>query len=57
MLQLLTKGELCLITISTNIRGPILPSGSITEYLLGAVHKTKNNGIQTPGFKEIGSYL
>lgn len=40
-LQLFGIGELCLITISTNILGPILPSGSMTEYFVGAVHKTK----------------
>lgn len=39
-LQLPLVGIVCLITMSTSVCGPILPSGSITAYLFGAVHKT-----------------
>lgn len=40
-LQLAAIGNVCLTTISTQARGPILPSGSITVYLLAALHKTE----------------
>lgn len=55
ILQLFGIGKLCLITISTNIWGPILPSGSITEYLFGAVHKTEKECNYT--FHKVQGYL
>lgn len=41
-LQCAERGRLCRMTMSTQDCGPIDPSGSITEYLFGAVHNTVN---------------
>lgn len=39
-LQCTGRGRLCRIITSTHDCGPIEPSGSITEYLFGAVDNT-----------------